>query len=459
MSNGNDDHDEDTQPPGPPPAGVPRVPSQQAPAAQQGGFRPIVTAPAKKPTTPGLPVVSAAPVVAPVGRPMPTISPTTAVAPPSQNPVAPRIAPPTINPAAPQRPNPAQSSGQTPRPAMPQIAPPVMAPIAPVVPTITANPAQPPRPASPVIAAPVMNPVTPQASSGQTPRPAAAPQRPVIAPPVANPAAAQPPRPQAPPSMQRPTPGVIAPPPPPPAQPARTVSGANVLVPPAPPAPAQPQRSAAPPMASTGAPAPARASPIPASGAVETINAQQAAELRRMATQLDSLDYFQLLGLAQTAGAGDIKKAFYRESRTYHPDRFFHMPESQVKEDIGHLYKRITEAYYVLKDDQKRKKYLADLASPERANRLRYTEATESELKAEARKVVEDEFGTNAKSRPFFKTAMAEYDKQNWVAAERSFKMGLMYEPGNARFKEKLAEVQKKIEDERRAKGPSYMIK
>jgi len=216
---------------------------------------------------------------------------------------------------------------------------------------------------------------------------------------------------------------------------------------------------AAPAAARPGAPAGnTRKSPIPESGAVETIDDQQAAELRRMATQLDTLDYFQTLGLAQNAGSGEIKKAFYRESRTYHPDRFFHMPESQVKEDIGTIYKRITEAYYFLRDDQKRRKYLTDITGAERASKLRFTEASESEQKAEARKVVEEEFGSNPKARPFFKSAVADIEKQNWASAERNLKMGLTWEPGNTSFKEMLVEVQKKIEDQRKS-GSSFMIK
>lgn len=178
-----------------------------------------------------------------------------------------------------------------------------------------------------------------------------------------------------------------------------------------------------------------------------------------MAQQLNTLDYFQTLGLAQTASPGDIKKAFYRESRTYHPDRFFHLAESQEKSDIGSVYRRVTEAYYVLRDDAKRKKYLSDLAGADRNAKLRYTDATESELKAEARKTVEEEFGTNPKARPFFKTALAELEKGNLPAAQTALKMGLTYEPGNARFKEKLVEVQKKIEDARRGQAPSFLIK
>ena len=44
-------------------------------------------------------------------------------------------------------------------------------------------------------------------------------------------------------------------------------------------------------------------------------------------------------------------------------------------------------------------------------------------------------------------------------ASQSALKMGLTYEPGNARFKEMLADVQKKIEDARRGQAPSFMIK
>ncbi len=192
---------------------------------------------------------------------------------------------------------------------------------------------------------------------------------------------------------------------------------------------------------------------------METINPQQAAALRKLAQGLTSIDYFQALGLTQSANSGDIKKAFYRESRTYHPDRFFHLVDTQEKTDISSIYKRVTEAYYVLRDDTKRKKYLADLASTERGAKLRYTDATESELKAETRKTAEEEFGTNPKARPFFKTALAEFEKGNLPAAQTALKMGLTYEPGNARFKTMMADVVKKIEEARRGQAPSFLIK
>lgn len=198
---------------------------------------------------------------------------------------------------------------------------------------------------------------------------------------------------------------------------------------------------------------------MPATGAVDAITPQQAQQLSFIADALDGQDYFQVLQVTQGASAAEIKKAFYRDSRIYHPDRIFHLQDDKVKGDIGTIYKRITEAYYVLRDDAKRKKYLVDITGPERVAKLRYTEASESELKAEAKKVAEEEFGTTPKGRQFYKTALQEIDRQQWSAAERNLKSALMYESGNAKFKEKLTLVQAKIEEQRRVSGDSFKIK
>lgn len=205
--------------------------------------------------------------------------------------------------------------------------------------------------------------------------------------------------------------------------------------------------------------APPRASPLPPTGAIDDITPETASQLAAIADALDGQDYFQVLQLSPSASASDIKRAFYRDSRVYHPDRTFHLADAKVKGDIGTIYKRITEAYYVLRDDAKRKKYLADITGPERAARLRYTEATESELKAEAKKVAEEEFGTTPKGRQFFKAALQEIDRQQWQAAERSLKSAIMYEAGNAKFKEKLALVQAKLEEQRKTSGDPFRIK
>ena len=109
---------------------------------------------------------------------------------------------------------------------------------------------------------------------------------------------------------------------------------------------------------------------------------------------------------------------------------------------MNELYKRITEAYYVLRDDSKRKKYLADVTGADRKAKLRFTEAAETETKLEQKKAQEEQIGTHPKGRQFFQTGMQDFEAQRWAGAERNFKMALTYEPQNARYKEKLTEVQ-----------------
>lgn len=210
---------------------------------------------------------------------------------------------------------------------------------------------------------------------------------------------------------------------------------------------------------STAARVTIRKAPIPETGAVEQITPQQGAELQRLYETLGSSDYFETLQVAQTASTNEIKRAFYRESRIYHPDRAFHLTDLSAKQQLGDLYKRITEAYYVLRDDAKRKKYLVDINGPERAGKLRFTETSETEQKAEVIKQREEEFGTNPKARQFFKTALADINNQNWGAAERNIKMALTFEPSNARFKEKLQEVQVKVEENRKGTHTGFTIK
>ncbi len=199
--------------------------------------------------------------------------------------------------------------------------------------------------------------------------------------------------------------------------------------------------------------------PIPPSGPIERLSEAQVAGLAAMAKGAEQLDYFQLLKVKPEAGLAEIKKAFYAESRTYHPDRFFHLADAGVKASIGTLYKRVTEAYYFLRDDTKRKKYAADISGPERTARLRFTEASENETKAQVKKEQEEQIGTTPKGRQFYASAMADYDRGNWQGAERNLKMAVTYEPANAKYKERLNEVQQKLHDDFKNKGEQFKIR
>src|SRR5271170_7324201 len=68
-----------------------------------------------------------------------------------------------------------------------------------------------------------------------------------------------------------------------------------------------------------------------------------------MATQ--TKDYYGVLGVKKTATADDIRKAFRKLARKYHPDVNPNDKKSEEK------FKEISEANDVLSDDKKRKVY------------------------------------------------------------------------------------------------------
>ena len=62
-------------------------------------------------------------------------------------------------------------------------------------------------------------------------------------------------------------------------------------------------------------------------------------------------DFYEVLGVSRDASASELKKAYYKLAKQYHPDV---NPGDKVAED---KFKEAAEAYQVLSDDERRARY------------------------------------------------------------------------------------------------------
>lgn len=86
-------------------------------------------------------------------------------------------------------------------------------------------------------------------------------------------------------------------------------------------------------------------------------------ELKEIKSQLNSRNYYELLGVSRVATEEEIKKAYFNLARKYHPDRFNNTISDHGL--INEVFNAITTAYRTLSEPDKRKKYDQQLAAPQ----------------------------------------------------------------------------------------------
>jgi hypothetical protein len=96
--------------------------------------------------------------------------------------------------------------------------------------------------------------------------------------------------------------------------------------------------------------------PVPPQGGPEE---QLRAALVVVAPRAQQKDLFARLGVPETAGRDDVKKAFLALARQFHPDRFASPALADLADAVRDFFTAVNEAYEVLSDDRRRAEYVA----------------------------------------------------------------------------------------------------
>ncbi|MBI4685401.1 MAG: DnaJ domain-containing protein [Nitrospirae bacterium] len=71
----------------------------------------------------------------------------------------------------------------------------------------------------------------------------------------------------------------------------------------------------------------------------------------------ETIGYYGILGVKEWAATEEIKKAFYKVAKEFHPDRHFHLKSEELKGKLNTIFSYITAAYTTLSDPQKKRQY------------------------------------------------------------------------------------------------------
>ncbi|HEU0093955.1 MAG TPA: DUF4388 domain-containing protein, partial [Vicinamibacteria bacterium] len=140
-------------------------------------------------------------------------------------------------------------------------------------------------------------------------------------------------------------------------------SGSAAAAPSPPPSVVAPAAPAPPPPPAAAAPATPSAPPAPKTDpAASEATRRAAAEARRREIQdlhdsLRSRDHFEILGITRAATADDVKDAYFRLARPYHPDAPLDASLEDLREKRSAVFIRLSEAYEILRNPTSRQRY------------------------------------------------------------------------------------------------------
>jgi curved DNA-binding protein CbpA len=217
----------------------------------------------------------------------------------------------------------------------------------------------------------------------------------------------------------------------------------------------------------TAEPAPEK----PATAKLETTDID--AFLERMKT---AGDYYDVLDVTRVATGDEIKNAYHKLAREYHPDRF-HQSDTDLRAEIGSAFARIAQAYEVLSDSDQRAVYDkrqgpmskgAVTAKPERVKESNTAAKKDSRAKLSFRRGMEaleqDKFDEaarllaeaasleprEARYRAQFGRALTFLPNSRRIA-ESELQAAVAMEPNNSAFRVMLAELYQRVGLRRRA--------
>lgn len=166
--------------------------------------------------------------------------------------------------------------------------------------------------------------------------------------------------------------------------------------------------------------------------------------------------YHEILGVEPSAGPREIKRAYFRLSREFHPDRYFRRETGPFASRLQRIFRKLLEAHEMLSDPMARAEMEKSLAqnagsasatAPSREPRVPPEQAQRrlKQVSAQAKQLL----ARKQKAKHYFETGMAAFHAERWLEAAASVRLAIAFDPANDAYRESFGEVQQRAHEER----------
>jgi hypothetical protein len=92
-----------------------------------------------------------------------------------------------------------------------------------------------------------------------------------------------------------------------------------------------------------------------------TMTPEQQERIDELYDALETTNAFDLLGVTREADAKEIKRAYFKLSKEFHPDRFFGVALGEQGRKLSAIFQAVKNAFELLSDEKRRAAYIETL--------------------------------------------------------------------------------------------------
>lgn len=158
-------------------------------------------------------------------------------------------------------------------------------------------------------------------------------------------------------------------------------------------------------------------------------------------------DFYTLLGIPARANLGEIKSAYYKLARKFHPDRFYGLDDPVAKEKVDIIFSAINVAYETLKNSKSRQQYDNSSLADKRIATSTVIPDGSSPVKTDSKTVAEE----------YYKQAQKAYSSRNYHEAVQFLRSASQICPDVAKYWRQLGVALSKKEEWKKEAEDSYI--